>query len=138
MPSSAARICSAAEWSMAWRRCWWSMFAWSRRNRRVHVTWSPAGAPSGPTTVTASSSSRSARALSATAKRRVTGRAACCNSPISSAGTSRMPLATNRAGSSTCQVRSTSAVNSKASLSLGSVSVSVNGWTPMSTSYTAV
>ncbi len=71
-------------------------------------------------------------------KPRVTGRAACCNSPISSAGTSLMPLATNRAGSSTCQETSTSAVNSNASLSLGRARVSLKGWTPMSTSYTAV
>ncbi|MFD0335264.1 hypothetical protein ACFQZ0_22405 [Streptomyces erythrogriseus] len=138
MPSCAAWTCSCAEWPICWILRWWSMFAWSRRSRSVHVTWSPAGAPSGPTTVTAFSSSRSARALSSTAKRRVTGRAACWSSPTSSAGTSRTPQATNRAGSSTCQVTSTSAVNSKASLSLGRVSVSVNGWTPMSTSYTAV
>ncbi len=57
---------------------------------------------------------------------------------MSRPGTSRCPLSTNRAGSMTCQDMSTSAENSNASLSLGSVSVPENGCTPMSTSYTAV
>ncbi len=106
----------------------------SRRTRSVQVTWSPAVAPSGPSPAIARSSSRSASALAETGKRRVTGRAACCNSPMSSAGTSRWPPATYRTGSTTCQEKSTSAPNSKASLSLGSASSSRHGWMPMSTS----
>ncbi|MGW3634675.1 hypothetical protein ACWD7F_31750 [Streptomyces sp. NPDC005122] len=134
MPRRATRTCSAAEYSMARSRCWCSMFAWSRRSRRVQVTCSPAGAPSGPRTVTAWSRSRSAAALSAMAKRRLTGRAACWSSPMSVAGTFRWPLSTNRPGSRTCQDRSRTALNSKASLSLGRVSSAEWGCTPMSTS----